>query len=121
MRGSDLAGLVVLGLAAWRVTLLVTTDTITGRWRRWLLVRYPARTVPLYDVTGAPVEGSGRLKPRLVVELVNCDWCVGWWIAAAVVLVGRVVGLIGLSWPACGVAVWAVAAMVGALSDIVGR
>lgn len=110
---------VLAALCSFRLTRLITTDTITDQPRRWLLRRFPARVVPLNDTNGDEVEGSATLKPRWLVELVNCDWCLGVWVSAAVV--GAVHGF-GLA-PDRGVCVlaWgACSAVVGAVSDLLG-
>lgn len=52
------------GLAVYRLTRLVTVDTITDPWRSWL--------------TGA---FTGWL-----IELLVCGWCLSVWIAAGVVV-----------------------------------
>lgn len=110
---------VLATLTAFRLTRLVTTDTITDRPRRWLLRRFPARVVPLHDTNGGEVDGTATLKPRWIIELVNCDWCLGVWISAAVV--GAVHGF-GMA-PDRGVCVLAwggCAAVVGVVSDLLG-
>jgi hypothetical protein len=76
-----------MSLAVVRVVRLVTTDDITQSWR----TRLAARS------TG---------DPTLIVRLVNCDWCVGVWVAAVAAVLGRVSGLVP-TWP------WAAWAWVG--------
>lgn len=60
--------LAVDALAAYRLTRLVTRDTITKRHRERIVAR------------GGPV-----------AELVQCSWCTGMWAAAAVVVARRTV------------------------------
>lgn len=108
---------VVVALAAWRATQVVTLDTITAGFRRRMIRRFPYRTVPLYDPNGHEVEGAATRRPHWLVELIHCDACLGWWVAGAAVLVAHFAGL-APSWGMCGLA-WPAAAAVGVvLSDL---
>jgi hypothetical protein len=71
---SDAVSLVVDALATYRLTRLLVSDGIADRPRAALLRR---------------LEGRGHRK---LVELVNCPWCTGFWIAASVVAGRRVTG-----------------------------
>lgn len=103
---------VLMAFAAWRATRLVTTDTILDSWRHRLFLRFP------------PDEHYRSLEPRRrpgsdevvwfqhpttvrpthpLGQLIDCGWCVGWWVAGAVWgLVWHYHGLPlpGLWWPA---------------------
>ena len=93
----ELTRLVVNGLAVYRATRLVTTDTITEGLRDRV------------------VERGG-----LLAEGVECDWCVGLWLSAGAVGVAwrwprlwRVVS----GWLALGAVVGVVSSVVGRVSD----
>ena len=83
--------LVVMILAAARVTRLVTTDDITEGARMRLVQRY---------------RGPLEEPMPLLLRLIFCDWCVAFWIAAGAALLGRATGLVhswtwaAWSWPA---------------------
>jgi hypothetical protein len=62
--------LVVVALAATRITVLVVADAIADRPRDWLM----------------------QTRPPWVSVLLSCFWCVGWW-------VGIAFGLAWLLWP----------------------
>lgn len=110
---------VLISLAAYRATVLITTDTLSAPVRRALLRRWPSRTVALYDDSGHEVAGTGTLKARWQVELVNCGWCIGFWLAGLAVLVSHGLGLAD-DWGECLLAWWAAAAVVGMLSELIG-
>ena len=76
-------------LAVARVTRLITTDDVTRPWRSRLARRHP----PTGGVTWP-------------VRLVNCDWCVGVWLAAIAAPLGKLSHLVP-TWP------WAAWAFVG--------
>jgi hypothetical protein len=85
----DLFLFVVLTLAAFRLTRLITRDAITK----------PLR--------------ARAIEKMKFDELINCDWCTGVWVALAVVVV--VDAFISVPLP---IAVWgAVAAGVGLLAS----
>lgn len=58
---SDPAVLIVIALAVFRVSRLVVEDSITEPLRDWTLARVPDR----------------------IGELIECIWCVSFWIALA--------------------------------------
>lgn len=81
--------LLVIVLAAARLTRIVTTDTITASWRLRVFKRFPP-------------ENSPRRGPAHPIgQLVDCPWCIGYWISGAVVLVAALVRptLNGIVWP----------------------
>lgn len=97
------------GLAAYRLTRLVTADTITDRWRdRWIADAY--HETPTYGRRGSEAEfaapvvlGDGELiarpvfpgdwpdlverdsSPPRLAELVTCRWCAGMWVGFGVI------------------------------------
>jgi Protein of unknown function (DUF1360) len=91
-------GFVVVILASYRLTRVVTTDSISERARdrlyRWAWVEdnepeaYAAARVRWQD--DPPFDAEGRPMPRVggfrtyVNELFNCPWCLGWWVSYAV-------------------------------------
>lgn len=80
---------VLIGLAAGRVTRLVVSDAILDRPRKYLT----------------------RRAPKSLVKLIHCGWCVSWWTTVAV----WALCWIWLSVPAPGlelVAAWGVAQIV---------
>lgn len=98
-------GLVVGVLAAYRLTRVVTTDTITERWRdrlyRWAWVepdepeRYRAAWLRWHDDEPFPEsqgvdEDPTPPQPRTgaartyVNGLLQCSWCLGVWVSYAV-------------------------------------
>lgn len=109
--------LVLVALAAFRLTRLATTDSNTAGLRRRLLKRFPGRTVPLYDDAGQPVPNTGTVKPHPLVVLSTCDWCLGIWTSAGVVLVAHACGIVQ-SWSMTCFGIGASAAIVGLLADL---
>jgi hypothetical protein len=99
--------LVVLTLAAARLTRLVTLDGITAPIRRFIDYRWPGEDTTFADsevqINGTDTLGNtiGYLhktrvdvfksgdawyatKPRWAGNLISCPWCIGFWIAVAV-------------------------------------
>lgn len=90
---SPLEILILLSLAAFRATRLITDDRLTLPARAWIAGRFPKRAAVQYFIT--------------------CPWCVGMWISAALVLLvwyWQPLPLPGLWIPA----VAAIAGMLGA-------
>lgn len=52
---------VVLALAAYRITHLITTDAIADGFRNWVWSKYPPETKIGY--------------------LITCNWCTGFWVS----------------------------------------
>ena len=92
--------LVVDALAIFRLSRLVTSDTILDRPRTWLLRRWPGSETEFYDsevedsqVRGRPVITLEGTRPRLWVvaephwfgSLISCMWCMSVYVAVAVV------------------------------------
>lgn len=89
----DVPTLIVSALAAYRLTRLVTRDTLFQPWRELLLDRWPPnyersrlRWVPEHQrhVMRGPDD-----HPKVVhaMKLLECPWCAGAWITALVLVV----------------------------------
>lgn len=90
---------VLASLAAYRASRLVTRDSLLDSWRRRWWLRFPP--------------GGERTHP--LGQLVDCPWCFGWWCAGSTWLVVwhfQPLVLPGLWWPAMGVVVGALGAML---------
>lgn len=113
--------LVVLGLGTYRVTRLITTDTVTAPLRYALARRFPGGTRPLVrPETGKDIPETGEVHFHWVVELIYCDWCVSVWVAAVLVLAAHFTGLIG-PWRWAGLAWPAVATLSGLVTNLASR
>lgn len=89
---SDWFLFVLVVLAAYRVTRIITSDTITRRARE-------------------------RYVPSRWLEAITCPWCVGFWVSGAAV---GIVLLFGVSLP-LPVAWWfALSAAVGLIAEVGG-
>lgn len=98
--------LVIVALAASRLTRLIVHDSITEPMRVWMWRRWPSRDTEFgdsevntdgKDTLGNPI---GQLRtgvdvfrtktawfatrPRFVGNLISCHWCSGIWVACAV-------------------------------------
>ncbi len=112
----DLGVVVVLALAAFRLTRLLAADTITDPWRGWLF-RWAWNDEVLTD------DGTGHLTPTprgggwrtWAWMLATCQWCLGVWIAVAVYAGWRWGGDVAQA----VVVVLAVAGVQGALAQFV--
>ena len=92
--------LVIDALAIFRLSRLVTTDSILDPPRDWLLRRWPGNGTEFYDsevddseVGGRPVVPLEGTRPRVWVvvdphwfgSLISCMWCLSVYVAVAVV------------------------------------
>ena len=71
---------VLLGLAAARLTDIISTDQIM----EWL--RRPFVKMETTEIAGREVEtrtGRGRGLKKVLGDLLSCPWCVGVWVAAS--------------------------------------
>jgi len=109
--------LVLVTLSCHRLTHLITSDSITVRWRERLLERYPPTVEPMIGVDGQDIPGSARQVPSPVIVFVHCDWCVSIWVALALVLAVHFMGLLD-SWQLAGLAWPGVSSVVGFLSRL---
>jgi hypothetical protein len=102
--------------SSYRLTRLITTDSVTEPLRRAVVRRWPHRNQPLIrQETGRPIPDTGALTPRWIVVLVNCPWCIAPYASAAVLVAAKYAGLVH-SWTVVGFGVPAVAAAVGLMS-----
>ena len=70
----------LLGLAAARLTDIISTDQIM----EWL--RRPFVKMETTEIAGREVEtrtGRGRGLKKVIGDLLSCPWCVGVWVAAS--------------------------------------
>jgi len=82
----------VLGLATYRLTRLITTDNITEPIREWIWDRYPPQ--------------SSKLG-----YLITCDWCSSIWVASIVIPSAMIIPVLVYVY-----AVFAVSAIAGLLT-----
>jgi len=87
----EITALVILVLAAFRLTTLVVTDTILDRPRNWLHNQFPVSET---YVTEKPKRGTARYvnasepkwwveKGTFIGDLTSCAYCAGVWISVA--------------------------------------
>lgn len=71
---------ILLALAVFRVARLIGWDDITQRLRDWILVKKVVG-----EVEGRNGETRRVLVARshFVAKMINCPWCLGWWVAVA--------------------------------------
>ena len=88
----DLVTLAVLGLAAFRITHLITTDAIADGFREWVWSKYSPMTKIGY--------------------LITCNWCTGFWVSlflvAGLLILPQITFVVSL--------VMAISALVGLIS-----
>lgn len=89
--------MIVVGLASYRLSRLLSSDSILDRPRHWLFLRFPPAGQDYYRrayrLDGGPWQvGTTKRKPSLVGTWVDCAWCSSVWFAGAIVL--------GLCWGA---------------------
>jgi hypothetical protein len=85
-----LAGVVVVGIAAARLTRFLVSDDLLEPWRSgWLLVRFPP-TPPGDELT----ERRWRHK---VGDLLSCPFCLGFYASGGMLAVAHAAGLV--DWP----------------------
>lgn len=107
---TPLSTVLVLSLVSWRLSRLITTDTITRPYRSRILDRWPPsedsdeHSRAFRHVSGprdlhrnergfqsegvyrhVPVEERARIRPYGPGLLVSCGWCLSVWASAAVV------------------------------------
>lgn len=80
--------LVVMILATWRLTRLVTTDRVTRKYRVWLIRwAYARHGEDLADDPGDVDETAAKDdEAPLPAYLVKCAWCAGAWVSIGWVL-----------------------------------
>lgn len=81
--------LLILALAIYSITRLITTDSIINRQRDWFYDRFPHEG---YQSKRKPKRGTSTIisggiyyvtKGHKLGELVHCPWCMGFWVSAA--------------------------------------
>ena len=85
---------VILALAVYRLTRLVTTDVIFNKYREKIWAKYPIEK-----------EGIGYL--------ITCDWCTSIWVSSLVVCMYKIA-------PDIAIAVWGVFAL-SAVAGLMNR
>lgn len=108
---------VLVALASYRVTRLITTDTLTDGWRYSVLRWFPPAQGPMLDPAGNAIPGSVETIPSWPVKLINCTWCTGIWVALVAVLVAHFTGLSN-SWTLTAYDWPAVATVIGFLARL---
>lgn len=83
--------MVLLVLAAFRVTRLIGWDDITEPWRQRLVKKHPKGWRP---------------------KLITCPWCIGWWVGLA----WWAAWLIENKWTLVAATPWAISAGVGLIA-----
>lgn len=110
-----LVAAVLIGLAAWRITAVVTTDRIGEPVRerarnRWPSDRSEELTVVHRDVLSPRAGERPRVRRYGPGFLISCPWCLSAYVTAALVAATALVGDVPLPllvWPAS----WAVACL----------
>lgn len=88
----------LVALAAYRITRLVTTDTILDRQRDWVAVRFGQ---------------LGKLH-----TLVTCPFCAGFWVSCAVLGFALGADLVRLPWEWAIIVAWSIAGAQALCSSI---
>jgi hypothetical protein len=113
--------LALTALASYRLTRLVTTDTLLEPWREQVFNRWP----PTWDrarlrwtsehrhVMRAPED---TVPVRHWAKLLDCSWCAGVWVTAAVVLATRHHPRRVLTWLGLSTVVGMIGSVDGALA-----
>ncbi len=109
--------LVLVSLASYRLTRVVTTDELTEPLRHWVLVYFPPRQGALEDELGRPVDGTHTLVPSRPVMFVNCPWCVSVWTSLVLVLAAHFSGVLN-SWQLVLLGWLAASTVVGLLTRL---
>lgn len=88
---------IILALAAYRLTHVITTDAIADGFREWVWSKYPPETKIGY--------------------LITCNWCTGLWVSvlfvAGILLLPQMTFVVSL--------VLAISAAIGLLSALIER
>jgi hypothetical protein len=114
--------------ACYRLTTLVTRDTILRATRRRLAKRYPPRIVSVLDDAGNPamirngnqgIESAVTTRAHWVVEFVHCERCVSVWASGVLVLGAHGLGLLD-PWALVGLGWLGVAGGVALIVDVAG-
>jgi hypothetical protein len=114
--------LVVLAFAAFRLTRMVTDDSLThafrGRLYRWAW--NDAEPVEVTDENGAAVMVPSSRGPvrSYVYELLTCPWCLGVWVSALVYVLWRWADVLPIR---AGLVILALAGAQGSIAYLASR
>jgi hypothetical protein len=86
---------VIYALCCYRLSVLITLDTITQKWRNRV------------------INWARKHQHKMLETFVGCTWCVSIWVGGGVVVLARFAG----SWAVYPCAALAVSAVAGFLSD----
>jgi hypothetical protein len=95
----------VAALAVYRLTLLVTADTVTEPWREQVIRRANERK---HGPRSEVAEGSlawdswAATDPHWLAALVDCPWCASMWLAAPVTVASYWWAGTAAWWAVCG-------------------
>jgi hypothetical protein len=94
--------LLLVSLATFRLTRLVTQDTITYSIREWILLRFPGddqnytwqtrdKAHSWWKRDGFIGRSAGQewRKPTFIGRLISCDYCISVWLAPAVYFLNK--------------------------------
>lgn len=114
----------ILGLAVFRMSRLVVSDTIIEPARLRVLARYPSSSTVFMSggegrVWVPDLDGWIAEKPSWLGELISCVWCVSIWISVVVMVVWWVWPVV--VWWLTPLALSAVAGIVEEVTDGFGR
>ena len=108
--------LFIYAVACFRITRLITTDTLTANWRERIRKRgtgeYLKRSIP----SGKVVERKVDVVPGawgFIWRVISCSWCTSIWVAAAVTALAYFEG----SWWQWVCAFLTLAAIAGVLGE----
>lgn len=106
---ADLLVFILLALASYRITRIVTQDKITERIFDRLRWWFERRWYDRHDEAGSDTEFNSKLA-----YLLSCAWCLGFWVSGVGTLLVSVV--YGLDYP---VLTWlAVSTLVGLIGRV---
>jgi hypothetical protein len=77
--------LLILALASYRFTRLITTDTITNGLRKWLALHATTLFKNANKGEWREVDKEKFFLWRWLYALTSCDWCVSVWTGAATI------------------------------------
>lgn len=83
--------LLIIALAIYSITRLITEDSLIDGWREWFFTQFPPEG---YTTRVRPKRGTFILQGQHYIvtngtklgELISCPWCSGFWVSALVFL-----------------------------------
>jgi hypothetical protein len=110
-----------LGLCSYRLTRIVTLDTFMEPVRERIYDRWPpdferSRWRYSPQLQAIVLRAKDRPGPKVhpIGQLVECAWCIGFWLSGAVVLAASLVGSVPLP-----ILTWfAVSTLVGLIGEV---